>query len=257
MKGIKKSLAFVLTAVMICILSAYPARAAESSKADKETSVDHTGGKSRGRVDNSGSVKAHLGSLSLCEDGEELYLKFDEKQGYIADPDADYEEVLNSTTYKDNGFSKKDLKYMSAIIYCEANSMSHDAKVAVANVVLNRMRNREDNNWGHVNTIYDVIYDRKWGVQFAPTSGNPPSIDKALALYSGIDSGEYKDWQVRAMNDCIAAAKAALAGYKSIPDNFMYFNGYLDRSKSKCQERGSAFSIMNGHIYFTTDKLGY
>ena len=42
----------------------------------------------------------------------------------------------------------------------------------------------------------------------------------------------------------------ALKGYKAIPDYFMYFNGYLERTKNKCEENGWNYSIIEEHIYF-------
>ena len=196
------------------------------------------------------SIKSGLSSLALTEEGSSFLSEYDRAEGNIVDPDGDFEAILDGTSYKDNGFTKKDLKYMSSIIYCETGSMSFAAKVAVANVVLNRMRNCNANEWGHVNTVYDVIYDRRWGVQFSPAAGNPSSMDKALALYSGMDEGDFKDWQISDMTECIRAAKAALAGYKTIPDEFMYFNGYIERSRNKCLANGWEFSIMEKHIYF-------
>jgi len=228
----------------------------EAEEASKPE-VDYTGGKSRGLVYDSGSIKAQLGSLGQSEEGRALLDEFDTEQGYTADPGAEYEAVLNSATYKDNGFTKKDLKYLASIIFCEANSMSHDAKVAVANVVINRMKDT-GKDWGHVNTIHDVIYDNKWGVQFSPTlSSTRINMDYAMNVYTNLNSGNLQNWQVKAMNECIAAAKAAMSGYISIPENYVYFNGYIDKSRNKCKDRGSTFSIMNTHIYFTTEALDY
>ena len=204
--------------------------------------------------DNGASMKAQLGSLAQTEEGRELLPTLDAALGNVADTDAVFEEEYNNTTYKDNGFTKKDVKYVAAIIYCEAGSQTFESKVAVANTILNRMRNTGVNEWGHVNTIYEVIYDNKWGVQFTPTKGNPSKMDEALKLYSSMDENKYQDWQLRYMTACKEAAKAALAGYKTIPDNFMYFNSHMVDSRIKCQDNGREFSLLDKHIYFTTDK---
>ena len=200
------------------------------------------------------SIKAQLGSLAQTEEGSELLPELDELCQNVADTDAVFEEAYNNTSYKDNGFTKKDLKYIASIIYCEAGSQTFESKVAVANTILNRMKNTGVNEWGHVSTVYDVIYDRKWGVQFTPTSGNPSKMDLAMELYSSMDESKYQDWQIRYMNACKEAAKAALAGYKTIPDNFMYFNSHMVDSRIKCQNNGREFSLLDKHIYFTTDK---
>ena len=69
-----------------------------------------------------------------------------------------------------------------------------------------------------------------------------------------MDENKYQDWQLRYMRACKEAALAALAGYKTIPDNFMYFNSHMVDSRVKCQDNGREFSLLDRHIYFTTDK---
>lgn len=146
--------------------------------------------------------------------------------------------------WNDN-FNKTDLMFLSCIIYCEAGGMSRDAKLGVANVILNRMRNKGD--WAHVNTVKKVIYDNKWGTQFSPTVNG--SLSKALQIYKNL--GEYEGtWRFDYMLNCIEAAKAAFCGEKSIPDSFLYFNGYIDSSVKKCKKAGKSYLIIEGHIYF-------
>lgn len=161
------------------------------------------------------------------------------------DVESEYKTAYGSTKWNDS-YSKADLKYLSCIIYCEANSMSNAAKVAVGNVVLNRIRNTGD--WAHVTTIKEVIYDRKWAVQFSPTVNG--SMSKALKLYKSMDPDEFREWEIEYMNDSIEAAKQVLRGKKTIPDNFYYFNGYVSSSKKKCEDSGKTYRIMGAHIYF-------
>jgi len=162
-----------------------------------------------------------------------------------ADIEAEYEEKYNSTKWNDS-YGKADLKYLSCIIYCEANSMSNEGKVAVGNVVMNRLRDESD--WGHVTTIKEVIYDRKWGVQFSPTANG--SMKKALKLYKSMDPEEYRDWEIEYMENSIEAAKQVLRGKKAVPDDFMYFNGYVTSSQKKCEKAGTSYKIIGPHIYF-------
>ena len=161
------------------------------------------------------------------------------------DVESEYKTAYDSMKWNDS-YSKADLKYLSCIIYCEANSMSNAAKVAVGNVVLNRVRNTGD--WAHVTTIKEVIYDRKWAVQFSPTVNG--SMSKALKLYKSMDPDEFREWEIEYMNDSIEAAKQVLRGKKTIPDNFYYFNGYVSSSKKKCEDSGKTYRIMGAHIYF-------
>ena len=144
-------------------------------------------------------------------------------------------------------YNEEDLRLLSAIIYCEAGSMSEEARIAVANVIINRANSTTD--WGHVNTIKEVIYDEKWGVQFTPIKGNPSLIDQAFEIYDNMDS--YKgDWKYKQMENSISSAKKALDGEKVIPDTYMYFNGSIEASKEKCEKKGKSYIVIDGHIYF-------
>ena len=147
----------------------------------------------------------------------------------------------------DGNYTSKDLRLMSAIIYCEAGSMSEPARIAVANVIINRINDKK--SWGHVSTVEEVIYDQKWGVQFTPILGNPSSMDKALAIYDDLDGSEEK-WKYKQMRNCISSAKKAFAGEKAVPDSYLYFNGAIESTKAKCEKNGKSYKIIDHHIYF-------
>ena len=55
--------------------------------------------------------------------------------------------------------------WLSRIIYAEANTEPLLGKIAVGNVIMNRVRSTE-----FPNTIYSVIFDRKFGIQFTPVA---------------------------------------------------------------------------------------
>ena len=61
-------------------------------------------------------------------------------------------------------YDEADLYWLSRIIYAEAGIESFDGQVAVGNVVLNRKARQY---WP--DSIYDVIFDDRCGVQFTPT----------------------------------------------------------------------------------------
>lgn len=146
-----------------------------------------------------------------------------------------------------DNFTKKDLKYMSVIIFCEANNLEFDAKVAVANVILNRMYDTV--GWTHVNTVKEVIYDRKWGVQFSPTKGTNSYMKRSLDIYTNLE--DYKGtWKYDAMLESIKAAKAAFCGMKAVPDDFMFFNAHVESTKKKCEKEGRSYRIIGEHIYY-------
>ncbi len=60
-------------------------------------------------------------------------------------------------------YPAEDLFWLASIIYAEAGTESFTGKIAVGNVVMNRVRCS-----GFPDTIYDVIFDRNGGVQFEP-----------------------------------------------------------------------------------------
>jgi spore germination cell wall hydrolase CwlJ-like protein len=163
-------------------------------------------------------------------------------------PEEEYLAGYKDSAWKKN-FSKAELRLMSAIIYAEANGMGFDAKVAVGNVVLNRMNDQD--KYGYVSTIEEVIYDHKWGYQFSPVKDG--SLAKALKLYDSMDPDKYKDWQITAMTACKEAAKAALSGWKTVPDDFKYFNSHLTTQSKTCMENGWSFVIIEKHIYYSKD----
>ena len=89
------------------------------------------------------------------------------------------------------------LYWLSRIISAESRGESLLGQIAVGNVVLNRTRNES-----FPNTVYDVIFDTKFGVQFTPIANG--TIYETPAQSS------------------ITAAKICLEGY-SISNTILYF----------------------------------
>lgn len=139
---------------------------------------------------------------------------------------------LSSDAYaSEASYTKSDLRMLSCLIYAEAGNQPYAGKLAVANVVLNRLKSKA---FSHVHTIREVIYDRKWSVQFAVTiksrrTGLSP-FDKALKLY---DTGKYPGRspavERKAMKKAIKAAKDALNGSNNIGSYLCFSNKSLSR----------------------------
>lgn len=111
-----------------------------------------------------------------------------------------------STTVNDNGgtatsgdkfYNSADLLWLSRIIYAESNTEPFEGKIAVGNVVLNRVRSEE-----FPNTVYGVIFDRKYGTQFTPVANG--------TIYN------------TPTEMCVIAAKICLDGY-TLSDSVLYF----------------------------------
>lgn len=114
-------------------------------------------------------------------------------------------------------YSEDDVYWLSRIISAESQGEPLEGKLAVGNVVLNRVKSSQ-----FPNTIYGVIFDRKWGVQFTPVANG--------TVYH------------TPTPESIIAAKMCLEG-TNIVGNSLYF---LDPSKSR------NFWVMENRPFVTT-----
>ena len=121
-------------------------------------------------------------------------------------------------------YDKNEVYWLSRIIYAESGAEPFRGQIAVGNVVLNRVESKQ-----FPNTIYDVIFDRKYGVQFSPVaSGSIYNTPSASA---------------------IVAAKICLEGY-SVNRNVLYFmNPDLATNNWISNNRKFAFKI-GGHSFY-------
>ena len=90
-------------------------------------------------------------------------------------------------TEADN-WTEEDLYWLSRIISAESRGESLTGQMAVGNVVLNRVAASE-----FPNTIKDVIFDRKHGVQFEPVSNGTvydEPTDSAVAAAKAVLAGQ-------------------------------------------------------------------
>lgn len=114
-------------------------------------------------------------------------------------------------------YTEDNVYWLSRIISAESQGESLEGKLAVGTVVLNRVASPQ-----FPNTIYGVIFDRKWGTQFTP-----------------VDVGSIY-WEPTA--ESVIAAKLCLEGVRVAGDS-LYF---LDPSKSR------NFWVMENRPYVTT-----
>ena len=105
------------------------------------------------------------------------------------------------------GYTDEDLVLLAKIVNVEVGYISFDAKIAVANIVINRRDNPQ-----FPSTIEGVIYDSRYCVQF------PPAHKASFA-------------KKEPTTDCMIAAKMALEGVNNV-DKCLYFNNRPFKSKS-------------------------
>lgn len=119
--------------------------------------------------------------------------------------------------YTDTSYTKTELKWLAQIVNAEAEGEPMQGKTAVANVILNRVESTD-----FPDNIYDVIFDRKYGVQFTPVANG--------RIYNEAGADSY------------IAAKNALKGENIIGDSLYFCN----------PEISTNFWIINNRKYYTT-----
>ena len=100
-------------------------------------------------------------------------------------------------TSGDRYYDSDEVYWLSKIINAKSRGESLSGKIAVGNVVLNRVRDPQ-----YPNTIYGVIFDRTYGVQFSPTADGSINLEPDEAS--------------------IIAAKLCLEGY-TVSDSILFF----------------------------------
>ena len=122
-------------------------------------------------------------------------------------------------------FYDADLVYwLSRIISAESKGEPLIGQIAVGNVVLNRVRSKD-----FPNTVWGVIFDRKWGVQFSPVS-NGTIYDEPSAT-------------------SVLAAKICLDGFTVSPDALYFLRPSASTSSWIVNNRPFLFVIGN-HYFF-------
>lgn len=93
-----------------------------------------------------------------------------------------YSPILHASKF----YREDEVFWLARIIHAESRGEPLFGKIAVGNVVLNRVKSS-----AYPNTIYGVIFDRKYGVQFSPvldgTIYNTPDFNSILAAKICLD----------------------------------------------------------------------
>ncbi len=137
----------------------------------------------------------------------ETYTVDIEKEGVVVPAD-----MIGKRSYTDD-----EIYWLSKIIHAESQGEPMKGKIAVGNVVLNRVKSKD-----YPNSIYGVIFDRNHGVQFSPV------------LNGTIYHTPY--------GDSIIAAKRALSGENHAGRSLFFLNPTIAES----------FWIPNNRTYYTT-----
>lgn len=122
-------------------------------------------------------------------------------------------------------YDEEELYWLSRLIEAESGAEPFRGKIAVGNVVQNRVASPQ-----FPDTVYGVIFDTKYGVQFTPTANG--------MIYRAPSS------------DSVAAAAICLEGY-SLSDEILYFYD-PDLSGSTWFRRHCTYAFrIGGHEFYT------
>ncbi|MGM9652142.1 MAG: cell wall hydrolase [Eubacteriales bacterium] len=125
----------------------------------------------------------------------------------------------------DQYYNADEVYWLSRIIYSEAGIEPFRGQIAVGNVVMNRVRSAQ-----FPDSIYGVIFDSKYGVQFSPTANG--------TIYC------------TPSEEAVIAAKICLEGY-SVSDIILYFlNASLASNFWIPQNRDYVMTI-SGHDFYS------
>ena len=147
-----------------------------------------------------------------------LTLSGSESQGFRVS--GSYRPILSG----DQFYREDEVYWLSKIIYAESGGEVLRGQIAVGNVVLNRVRHRD-----FPNTIYGVIFDQKYGVQFTPTANG--------MIYQN------PSWT------SVVAAKMCLEGY-SVAGDALYFVANRIVSTSWVGLNRPYLFTLGGHSFF-------
>lgn len=127
------------------------------------------------------------------------------------------EGVYVPSKYTANEYSSDDILWLSRIVEAESAGEPIKGQIAVANVILNRVK-----DVNYPSTIYGVIFDRNYGVQFQPIANgtiyNTPS------------------------KRCVSSAKRAVNGENYVGNCLYFLNERL----------ATNMWIVNNRDYYTT-----
>ena len=121
-------------------------------------------------------------------------------------------------------YQADELYWLSRIISAESQGEPLLGKLAVGTVVLNRVASSQ-----FPNTIYDVIFDTQWGVQFSPTVNGMIHREPTA--------------------ESVLAAKLCLDGAREAGDSLYFLNPKIAQNFWIVENRQFVTAIGNHHFY--------
>ncbi len=144
----------------------------------------------------------------------------------------------NVEVYSTYMYTYEELKIMTCIIYAEAGNQSQKGRVAVGNVIINRVMDSR-----FPNTVKAVVYAKN---QFTAVTG--ANYKNALKLYNKINTTNTQ--MAVAMRKCKEAAKTALMGTSYVGDYLFYarYDNWL--GKKAVKDPNVHTKRIGAHVFF-------
>ncbi len=133
-------------------------------------------------------------------------------------------EITVPETLKDNSYSYEDILYLAKITQIESGSQPFDAKIGVANTVVNRTKSNL-----FPGTIKGVIFDTKYGTQFPPAHTDKINITPSKSS--------------------VLAAKCALNGVNLV-GNSLYFISTKNASSSWAHNNRTFYKTLGNMNFY-------
>lgn len=164
-------------------------------------------------------IKTFLGLNSSFNDEFNIVSISREKNAWLSPED------IKGILPRYAGYTKEDLNWMAKIIHAEANGEPYEAKIAVGNVILNRKASPT-----YPDTIKNVIFDRKNGIQFSPTANG--------SIYNEPSAASF------------LAAVEVLEGKRNADGALFFINPRYAQSTWVSRNRKFAFTLKNHDFYY-------
>jgi spore germination cell wall hydrolase CwlJ-like protein len=144
----------------------------------------------------------------------------------------------NVEVYSTYLYTYEELKIMTCIIYAEAGNQSQKGRVAVGNIILNRVKDSR-----FPSTVKSVVYAKN---QFTAVTG--ANYKQALKIYNKINTLNTPIANI--MKKCKTAAKTALMGTTYVGDYLFYarYDNWL--GKKAVKDPAVHTKRIGAHVFF-------
>ena len=133
--------------------------------------------------------------------------------------------ALEKSAKTGDGLDPDCVLWLARIIFCESRDQPYEGQLAVGTVVMNRVASPE-----FPDTVFSVIFDRKYGVQFTPAGTG--------AVWCTPDERS------------VAAAREVLGGFRTDPKILYFMNEAISTSTWMRKSRPYAFTIGDHSFFF-------